>query len=492
MTVDSGTLEIAVVIPLEDPRGDVVEHLRTWSRDQTLPRERFQLVLGADGRHPEFERQVAAELAAQDEVVSAPGASLMGLYDAAARGARAPVLVLTEAHVRAEPGCLAAVADAFAADGDLDFATLTNLQTASSGISPLSKRWLTEAYDEWDRAGWVRVSVTGAAIRGESYARAGGIDPRLGPFASSLLSARLHEEGARSTHLKRAVLSHELEQEMGYALELGGDFARGECVVRRERDPEFCERYFGPAGLWERRFAYRDEIARPMVAALAAAIRHAPRRDAGWLTRELVARMPAGVAGFRPRWAWEWTATRFHQAVAAAPVLPYEARWHSYVAAHEGNVRAVQLAESTEKNGMPTPPDTGTGPIGAERLDGVLIGTHALESEGDRSFRWTEPVALMRLTPPAEGAMLRLDTGGLRGDPLDYLQGVYAGSLPLPPELVAGDGDALEVRLPGRFAGAAAGSGLVLICRPLVPSRNGSSDRRRLGMPVVELELSPA
>src|SRR5439155_7500458 len=153
-----------------------------------------------------FERQVAAELAPQDEVVSAPGASLMGLYDAAARGARAPLLVLTEAHVRAEPGCLAAVADAFTADGVLDFATLTNLQTASSGISPLSKRWLTEAHDEWDRAGWVRFSVTGAAIRAESYASAGGIDSRLGPFASSLLSARLHEQGARSTHLDRAVL----------------------------------------------------------------------------------------------------------------------------------------------------------------------------------------------------------------------------------------------------------------------------------------------
>ncbi len=62
-------LELAVVIPLEDPRGDVVKHLRTWTRSQTLPRERFQVVLGADGRHPEFERQVASELAPQDEIV---------------------------------------------------------------------------------------------------------------------------------------------------------------------------------------------------------------------------------------------------------------------------------------------------------------------------------------------------------------------------------------------------------------------------------------
>jgi hypothetical protein len=479
--------DLAVVIPLEDPRGDVVEHLRTWTQSQTLPRERFQVVLGADGRHPGFERQVAAELAPQDEVVSAPGASLMGLYDAAARAATAPLLVLTEAHVRAEPGCLGAVAEAFAADKKLDVATLTNLQTASSGISPLSKRWLEQAYGEWERAGWMRVSVTGFAIRGDAYARAGGLDSRLGTFASSLLSARLDEQGARSTHLDQAVLSHELEDEMGYSLELGGDYARGGSIVRREQDPEFCERYFGPAGLWGRRHAYRDEFARPMVAALRSAIRHS-RPDAVWLTRELAVRLPARVGGSRPRWAWERITTRVHRALAAAPI-PDNARWRSYATAQEANFRAVQLAESAAENGMPPAPAGGA--IGAERLDGVLIGSHALEEHGGQSFRWTEPVALLRLAPPAEGAVLRVETAGVRGAPLDYLQGAYVGSMPLPREQITGDDETLEVRLPPRFARAAADSGLVLISRPLVPSHDGSSDRRRLGMPVVELELSP-
>lgn len=482
-------MDLAVVIPLEDPRGDVVEHLRTWSHDQTLPRERFQLVLGADGRHPDFERQVATVLAPQDEVVSAPGASLMGLYDAAARAATAPVLLLTEAHVRADPACLATVAEAFAADDELEVATLTNLQTASSGISPLSKRWLEQAFDEWDRAGWIRLSTTGVAIRGETYTHVGGIDSRLGPFASSLMSARLDKAGARSTHLDRAVLSHELEQEMSFALELGGEFARGGCVVRREQDPEFCERYFGPAGLWARRHAYRDEVARPIVAALGSAIRHS-RRDAVWLSRELAARLPARIAGSRPRWTWERIRTRLHHAVAVAAVVPDEARWRSYIAAHEANVRVVQLQESAGESAMP--PASGGGAIGADRLDGVLISTYGLEVRRGTSFRWTEPVALLRLAPSADGVVLRVQTAGVRGAPLDYLHGAYAGSEPLPPELVTGDDEILEVRLPPRFARAAAESGLVLISRPLVPSRNGSSDGRRLGMPVSELRLTPA
>jgi hypothetical protein len=227
-----------------------------------------------------------------------------------------------------------------------------------------------------------------------------------------------------------------------------------------------------------------------MVSAVGAAIRKSPR-DAGWLSRELMARVPAQVAGTRPRRLWEWATTRFHQVAAATPLLPDEARWRSYATAHERNIRAIQLEEMAKENGAHAQAAAG-GPIGAERLDGVLIGTYGVEAQHDRRFRWTEPVALLRLVPSPDGSVLRLETGGLRGDPLGYLQGVYAGSLPLPSELVTGDGEALEIRLSAQFASAAADSGLVLVCRPLVPSRDGSTDARRLGMPVSELELKPA
>src|SRR5215210_2589927 len=481
--------EVAVVVPLEDPRGEVVEHLRTWTRHQELPRDRFQMILGADGKHPEFEERVTAELADQDELVRVPGASLMGLYDAGARAATAPVLVLTEAHVRAEPGCLAAVAEAFAREPDLDAATIKQLQSTTRGISTLSERWFARCFEAWDREDWVRFNTTGVAITGEAYARVGGLE-HLGLYAPSLLSARLDEQGVRIAHLEDAVLTHELEDDMAYSLELGANFARGECIVRREQDPEFCERYFGPAGLWERRHAYRHEIAGSMVAALTSAIRRSPG-DRRWLARELAVRVPARVAGARPRLAWERATTRLHQAVAAAERLPEETRWRSYVQAQEGTVRGVQLEELAKENGMPPAPASGDG-IEAVRLDGILIGAHGLEREGDREFRWAEPVALVRLGPLGGDTVLRIETGGLRGDPLGYLHGAYAGSSPVPRELVSSDGETLEIRLPQGLAATGATTGLVLISRPLVPTRNGSTDDRRLGMPVSAIELSSA
>ena len=485
------TPEVAVVVPLDDPRGDVVEHLRTWTRGQTLERGRFQVVASADPEHSDFARRIAGELMPHDRLVTVPGANLMGLYDAAASGASAPVLLLTEAHVRAEPGCVAAIAEAFADDPGLDVGTLKHHQIVEAGgISGFSSRWFERAFAAWKAAGWLRLNITGVAIRTEAYRGVGGLDTRLGLYAPFLMAALLDLEQARTRHLELAEVGHVLEHEMGYALELGADYTRGECVVRRERDAAFCERYLGPAGLFGRRLAYRSEIARAMVRGLVAAIRHTPS-DAPWLARELVARLPARWAGARPRLLWERARTFPHRVLAASAALPEETRWRSYLIAQEGNVRATQLREIVAENGSPPLRDGGGGAIAADRLGETLVGVHGLERDASQSFRWTEPVALLLLRLPAEGAVLEIDTGGLRGAaPRDFLQGIYAGGLRVSANEVSSDERVIRARLGPEIAQAAAGSGLVLVFRPLLPFREGSSDPRRLGIPIVQLELS--
>jgi hypothetical protein len=482
------TLEVSVVMPLEDPRGDIVEHLRTWTHGQRFPRERYQVVVGANGEHPEFERGVAELLAPQDQLVTVPGATFTELYAAAAQAAQAPVLLITEAHCQAEPTCLAAVAEAFAGDPEIDGVTLEVRQSPTTSTGELTERWVTGVLDSWKEAGWPRLNFAGAAVRTEAYERAGGLDPRLELYAPSLMSARLHEQGARFAHLDGVAITHELEEGMSDPLWASRSWTRGECLARRENDPEFCRRYFGSAGLWDRRHEYRPEIARATAMAVVSAARHSPR-DSAWLARELTARLPAGVAGTRPRRAWERVATRWHQTLAATPLIPVESRWRSYQTAQRRTVHGVQLGLGAAEEELPPPLGAG-GTLGAERLDGVLIGAHEVEDLDGRPFRWTAPVSMLRLSPPPEGATLRIETGGMRGAPLDYLQGVHAGGRRLPRELITGDSETLAVRLPAEYARDAAERGLVLICHPLVPSREGSSDRRRLGMPVTGLELT--
>jgi hypothetical protein len=480
--------EIAVVVPLEDPRGDVVDHLRTWTRGQTLARNRFQVVLGADGRHPDFERRVAGELTAQDELVTVPGAPLLGLYDVAARAATAPVLVLTEAHVRADPGCLQAVAELFAADPGLDAATFEHRQSTSNAVSRLSERWFGRVHALWERQGWPRLPLAGVAIRAESYVDVGGLDPDLGLFAPFFLSARFDAKGKRVKHLEAAKITHVLEDTVDEGLMPSRNHASGECAARLKHDPEFMQRYFGPLGLWERRLAYRPEVAAAIVAALLSATRRSPR-DAAWLLREAAVRFPAWVAGARPRSTWERGIAGLHRAVAGSGLIPFELRWRSYITAMERSVEAVRLQEGAQVDGDSGPRPL-EGQVHADSLDQVVAGVHGLERQDDQRFRWTEPVALLRVRP-AEGATLRIDTGGLRGAPLRYLYGIYAGADPLPRDLISGDEREIEARLPADFARTAAETGIVLICRPFAPARDGSDDRRRLGMPIVELELSP-
>jgi hypothetical protein len=474
---------MAVLAPLEDPRGDIVDHMGTWLRDQGLPRDRYQLVVAGNGEHPDFERSVAGVLAPHDAFVEAPGASLVGLYAAAAEAARARVLVITEAHVRAEPGSLGQVAEAFAADPGLAAAMLNFRQQSNSPMAELVDQWIVDVFKEWDDAGWIRFNTTGFAIRADALAHAGGIDPRLDLWAFPYLSARLRDQGEHVGRLDQVEVEHVVEDDIGESLWASGCFASGECVKRAE-DPEFCERHFGPAGIWDRRLVYRPEVAKPILAAVSSALRRNPR-DASWLGRELVARLPARVAGARPRWAWEKVSARLNATLAGVDPLPRRLRWRSFVAAQDGTVAAARLEQSTRQNGLPAAPAAGI--LGADRLEGVIAGAHGLERNGDRSFRWTEPVSLLRIAP-AEDSILRVNTAGIRGHPLDYLHGVYVGGEQLPAELVSCDSETLDVRLSARLAGAAS-SGVVLICRPLIPSREGSSDTRRLGMPVVEIEL---
>jgi hypothetical protein len=480
----SGDPALAVVVPLEDPRGDVVEHLRSWTDHQTLDRDRYQLVAGVDGEHPAFERQVAEILQQQDMIVNVPGGSLMRLYDTAARAARAPVLVLTEAHCHAEPDCLAAVSERFV-DPGIDAVMFHHRHGTSGDFGRLSARWFDRCHALWEDDEWIRLKIGGCAIRAEAYAGAGGLDPELELFAPFLLSARVHQQGGHAEHLEEAVITHVMEETMQEDLEHTRSHARGECAAREKHDSQFMERYFGPAGLWERRLGYRPDANRELIAALISATVRSPR-DAGWLGRELIARLPAGVAGARPRLAWEAGLAAVHRRLTDSAMLPFERRWRSYLAATEHAVSAVELMQGIGGNDR-AGEHAVDGPLGAEDLDEVLIGGFGLEQAEGRRFRWIEPSALIRLAPSAAGRTLRIDTGGLRGAPLDYLRGCQIARRPLPPELISGDEEALEVRLPADPE-LVADSGLVLLCQPL----NGSGDRRRLGMPVVRLELLAA
>src|SRR5262245_60966105 len=136
-------------------------------------------------------------------------------------------------------------------------------------------------------------------------------------------------------------------------------------------------------------------------------------------------------------------------------------------------------------------------PLSSDRLPierlvpDTLIDVHALEEHRGRLFRWTEPVALLRLPPRQQEHEIRIETAGIRGDPLAAVIAMVLNGRVLPRDLLTSDADGtLIIRLPPSPS-AAGGSALTLICSALAPARAGSSDTRLLGLPILSIASVP-
>jgi hypothetical protein len=484
---------IAVLVPLEDARGDVAKHLRTWTHGQTLDRDRFQVVIASDGGDEDGDRALEALLAAQDALVRVPGATLVDLWNAAAARAEAEWIVLTEAHCLGAPDCLAALARAVARDPTLDAASLDHGHQSENRGGVLGERWFRELGAAWDRADWRYLNFVGVAVRRSLFDAVGGLDAEVGLFSAPRLSARLHERGARVGHVADATVVHVHNESLRDHHELSADYARGECRFRAAHDPVYCERYFGYDGVWANRLGYRPEVARAIARDLLDALGRAAvrrRADVPFLARELVRRLPASTAGARPRAAAEALLFRADELAAQRLPLPAEARYARFLRAQDRVVRVTRLRWLRDHVPAPDPPTPGCGGWAVSELDdAALVGAHALERDGRRTFRWTEPVALLRLVPPPGDHELVLDTAGMRGAPLSYVTGAYAGGRRVSRNRLDGDETRLVVPLAGDVGWRSRAAGVTILSRPLDPRTLGAEDPRALGLPLFSVEL---
>ncbi len=479
---------ITVVYPLIHVRGRVGSRVRTWTRDQTLARERYRVVVASDGADPSQEREAEALLGPHDELVRAPGAPDAGLWNAGAARAGTPWLVFTEGHCRATPGCLEAVAR-WIATGPTEGAG--NFLVGHDGdhvVARLSRRWFGLIQARWRAPGeWPRVHRAGFAIRADVFQGVGGFEPEYSQFAPPLLSARLHARGVAIGSIVGAAVVHVDEERMRGHHADSADHVLGELDARSRNDPVFFERYFGHAPLWANRLRRQPRVGLILTRAVVAAALARPDRLRK-LGPHLRSLLGAGVA---PRVALHRLAITLDELAVERLPLPAGWRWSCFLRAHARVVHLTQLEWIRRHDGLPPPgQSTGRWPVEALGPD-TIVGVHGLEEHGGRRFRWTEPVVLLRLALPEGEHALRIETAGLRGAPLDAIVAVVVGGRALPRALLAADEQGtLVVRLPSRWSAVARG-GIVLVCSPLAPARQGSPDRRLLGLPVLSVAVEP-
>jgi hypothetical protein len=487
---------LSLVVPLVHMRGDTVENLRAWTDQQTLARDRYQVVVAADGSAPSLEARVADVLAPHDALVRAPDRGEMDLYNVGAERATADWLVLSEAHCIPDPECLAAVAAGIEADPTLEAAQLVvGDHDCPTPFSDMLADWFDVIFDQWNRPGeWTHLSFFGTAIRRHLYLDIAKVCDRYGLFSASLMSASLDARGARMARFADAQVVHIADEDIQEHHAHTASYARGECAARADHDPRFCERYFGYPEAWGNRSRYRPEIARVAARALATAVARATlrnRADVGWLVHELAGWLPSAVAGARLRAVCERLAVSVDEYVVGRSPLSRPHRWRRFVRAHRRVADLARLEWAAEAAQRPqTGLEHGTR-LRAEEFDGeVMVGAQALERKDERWYRWTGPsLAVQVMAGP--GSRLVLDTGGMRGAPLSYVTDIVVGSRRIPRRELNGDDRRLEVRIPPAPRGREQSTQVTVACRPIEAAQRAPGDDRRLGLPVYAVELVP-
>jgi len=126
-------------------------------------------------------------------------------------------------------------------------------------------------FERWRSREWKRLSFFGTAIRRSTYLDGRHRERRLRPVLPGAPVRHARRAPARGRTLRRGARVHIADDEITEHHEHTSDFARGECVLRAERDSVFCEGYFGWAPLWGKPGALPVRRRAPVVRALAAA-----------------------------------------------------------------------------------------------------------------------------------------------------------------------------------------------------------------------------
>ena len=483
--------QITVVYPIFDLRGQAADRVRTWTHGQTLSRERYRVVIASGSTDTSQEREVGRLLSPGDELLRVPGACDAALWNAGAARAGTPWLVFTEGHTLADSGCLEALTRWIAANPTAEAGNFDVSHDESYLLGRMARRWFDMVHALWRRPGeWPRLSRSGFAIRADLFELIGGFKSEYSQFAPALLSAQLHARDIRVGAVPGAAVLHiDSERIEGHHADTA-DYALNELKARCGTDPVFFERYFGHSPVWANQHSERPRVALSMARAVIAAVRAHPTR-----TRELAARLSplvaTALAGVDGRVALHRLAMALDEFAIERLPLPAEWRWSCYLRAHARVAYLAQLEWMRQWKSSPILPlPSDRVPI-EQLVPDTLIGVHALEEHHGRLFRWMQPVAILRLPPREQEHEIRIETAGIRGDPLAVVIAVVLNGRVLPRELLTSDADGtLIIRLPASQS-AAGGSDLTLICSALAPARAGSSDTRLLGLPILSIASVP-
>ena len=477
-------LLVSVIMPLPDSRGHAIESVQAWAQRQRFRRDRYEVILISDGTDPALEAQAASMLQPHDRLLIGPAGSEYRLYEIGARAAQGRWLVFTESHCAADPDCLAELVRYLARSG-LDGAACHSIGTGTGYLA----RMETRAYEQvssirLDPTHFSKVFLRGTAVSREAFRAVGGLQWRYSLFCEPLLAASLHAAGFRLGYAPAARVNHFNTTTYAELRESVQNYVGGECRYRLDHPSGERDRYFGTPAWWTDRSRLDVRLARQIWRSLTSSLLEpGPARSGRW--RRWLALTPITVLGAR----WYTAQTDLRVGLSRIRcwwwrrdeerLLPaYHDLWTALT--ERAALRTLAEAASAVDQGC-TPRDR----FGvADVPEAWLSGFHLVEAVDGARFRWSGPVAGVKLPLAPGDRQLRLITRGLRHRP--RLRAFFNGHRLAIHDCQAEHGE-IRLAISARHLRPGPFQYLVLLTQPLRPWLEGVPDRRELGIPLFEI-----
>jgi hypothetical protein len=393
---------VSVVIPLEEHRNSAERSIQAWCAEQTLDRERYEVIaLASDSLDERELARIRGLLTAHDRLVRTTSAHDVAQVAEAANLARSDLLFFSESHVWPSPDVLERSLRAMEEHPEWAGLTCGSKRVVRNRVGAAEADMYERDFEIGSKQlGWRNILDQCFLTRRAAYRSSGGFDASLGHFAEWVLAARYRTEGLVVGHCPEIELLHVFTGDIGELRPFTEDFVRGE-IAYLARDPATRRETLIEAPLeWSCRGDRRRDLAGHIVRLIAVETMRArkERRPANVSWRLALKRVPVVLAGgafARMAAALEVLASR------AALIAVQLDRNRSVAVAFErcmaAIIRRARLRFSDEHLAQRRPCDTGEVWNAFPDRGDAGAGLHDWEHLDDIPFRWSEPVAAIAL-----------------------------------------------------------------------------------------------
>ena len=445
----------SVVIPLEYHRDKWETCLHAW-QVQSIAASEYELLLVIPPGFSERSRLAAltADMDNACRVVTSDLAHDVNLCAVGADHAVGQNLFFTESHCWPESDVLALCVQALDEHPDWAGFSCQSVPVISNRLGRAeAAMYAADIHESMAAHPWRKILDQCFVTRRDAYSKCGGFKPEFGHFAEWALAANYHALGLTLGYLPEAKFSHQYIGKLNELRTFTLDFVRGETRYLFDATQEPGAHLIELSDEWMTHGNFDRTLARAL------------SKDAlRWLTPAIFGdRLHRATASLSVIARY----VRVAVAIRIGSRRKLSASFKSYVAAliHRQRLSSIAAARSM------------TGP--SERA-----GFYRLETFGETQFRWSEPAAIVRIELPAGASTIAIECLPVVTLPtiaelrfrLDGTE-VPDADIVLEPHRIVINADAEN----------ACTSTLSWICSEV----NAPNDPRRLGLPIVSVDLAP-